>query len=65
MRIKRITTKSLGVTVGKIYDVEPGVDGFCATIESDNGGVYYLNGKDELAINIGSFVIAEFEVVEK
>lgn len=44
--------------------MQRGVDGFSPTVEHENNGFFYLNGKDNLAVNVGSFILAKFEVVE-
>ena len=64
MKIKCTTSNTACIEVGKEYEIKPGEDGFSPTIDHDMGGLYYLNGKDNLSVMVVNKVIAEFEVVE-
>lgn len=65
MKIKCIKSNTMNLTVGAIYQKEEGVNGFSPTVTHEYGGHFFLNGKDGLSVNVGSFVLAEFEAVEE
>ncbi|EBH2608598.1 hypothetical protein FKF61_21540 [Salmonella enterica] len=64
MKLKCIESNVPNLKVGEIYRMQRDVDGFGPTVEHENNGRFFLNGKDNLAVNVGSFVLAKFEVVE-
>lgn len=64
MKLKCIESKTPNLKAGEVYQMQRGVDGFSPTVEHECNGFFYLNGKDNLAVNVGSFVLAKFEVVE-
>ena len=65
MKIKCIKSNTMSLTVGEIYHMEEGVNGFSPTVTHEYGGHFFLNGKGGLSVNVGSFVLAEFEIVEE
>lgn len=64
MKLKCIESKTLNLKIGEVYQMQRGVDGFSPTVEHEDNGRFFLNGKDNLEVNVGSFVLAKFEVVE-
>ncbi|EFR5223085.1 hypothetical protein HYL88_004640 [Salmonella enterica subsp. enterica serovar Infantis] len=65
MKIKCTKSNTMNLTVGAIYHMEDGVNGFSPTVTHEYGGHFFLNGKDGLSVNVGSFVLSEFEIVEE